>query len=75
MSFLIDFIFLYVQYFFIYLKNSLIVSFSSMVISIILSVSAAYGLHKLKFYGNKFGNAATTKILANKNTKMNVIKQ
>ena len=29
--------------FFIYLKNSLIVSFSSMVISIILSVSAAYG--------------------------------
>ena len=40
--------------FFIYLKNSLIVSFSSMVISIILSVSAAYGLHKLKFYGNKF---------------------
>ncbi len=40
--------------FFIYLKNSLLVSFSSMVISIILSVSAAYGLHKLKFYGNKF---------------------
>ncbi len=40
--------------FFIYLKNSLIVSFSSMAISIILSVSAAYGLHKLKFYGNKF---------------------
>tara|TARA_B100000035_G_scaffold123924_1_gene105476 strand:- start:947 stop:1777 length:831 start_codon:yes stop_codon:yes gene_type:complete len=40
--------------FFIYLKNSLIVSFSSMLISIILSVSAAYGLHKLKFYGNKF---------------------
>ena len=40
--------------FFIYLKNSLIVSFSSLVISIILSVSAAYGLHKLKFYGNKF---------------------
>ena len=40
--------------FFIYLKNSLIVSFSSMRISIILSVSAAYGLHKLKFYGNKF---------------------
>ena len=40
--------------FFIYLKNSLIVSFSSMIISIILSVSAAYGLHKLKFYGNKF---------------------
>ena len=39
---------------FIYLKNSLIVSFSSMIISIILSVSAAYGLHKLKFYGNKF---------------------
>ena len=27
---------------------------SSMIISIILSVSAAYGLHKLKFYGNKF---------------------
>ena len=25
-----------------------------MIISIILSVSAAYGLHKLKFYGNKF---------------------
>ncbi len=40
--------------FFIYLKNSLVVSFSSMIISIILSVSAAYGLHKLKFYGNKF---------------------
>ncbi len=40
--------------FFIYLKNSLIVSFSSMIISIILSLSAAYGLHKLKFYGNKF---------------------
>ena len=40
--------------FFIYLKNSLIVSFSSMIISIFLSVSAAYGLHKLKFYGNKF---------------------
>ena len=40
--------------FFIYLKNSLIVSFSSMIISIILSVSAAYGLHKLKFFGNKF---------------------
>ena len=40
--------------FFIYLKNSLIVSFSSMIISIILSVSGAYGLHKLKFYGNKF---------------------
>ena len=40
--------------FFIYLKNSLIVSFSSMIISILLSVSAAYGLHKLKFYGNKF---------------------
>ena len=40
--------------FLIYLKNSLIVSFSSMIISIILSVSAAYGLHKLKFYGNKF---------------------
>ena len=40
--------------FFIYLKNSLIVSFFSMIISIILSVSAAYGLHKLKFYGNKF---------------------
>ena len=40
--------------FFIYLKNSLIVSFFSMIFSIILSVSAAYGLHKLKFYGNKF---------------------
>ena len=40
--------------FFIYLKNSLIVSFTSMLISIALSVSAAYGLHKLKFYGNKF---------------------
>ena len=40
--------------FFIYLKNSLIVSFLSMIISIFLSVSAAYGLHKLKFYGNKF---------------------
>ena len=40
--------------FFIYLKNSLIVSFFSMIISIFLSVSAAYGLHKLKFYGNKF---------------------
>ena len=40
--------------FFLYLKNSLIVSFSSMIISIILSVSAAYGLHKLKFFGNKF---------------------
>ena len=40
--------------FFIYLKNSLIVSFSSMIISVILSVLAAYGLHKLKFYGNKF---------------------
>ncbi len=40
--------------FFIYLKNSLIVSFTSMIISIILSLSAAYGLHKLKFYGNKF---------------------
>ena len=40
--------------FFIYLKNSLIISFSSMIISILLSVSAAYGLHKLKFYGNKF---------------------
>ncbi len=40
--------------FFLYLKNSLIVSFSSMIISIILSVTAAYGLHKLKFYGNKF---------------------
>ena len=40
--------------FFIYLLNSLIVSFSSMIISIFLSVSTAYGLHKLKFYGNKF---------------------
>ena len=40
--------------FFTYLINSLIVSFSSMFISIILSVSAAYGLHKLKFYGNRF---------------------
>ncbi len=40
--------------FFTYLINSLIVSFFSMFISIILSVSAAYGLHKLKFYGNKF---------------------
>ena len=40
--------------FFIYLINSLIVSFSSMSISVILSVLAAYGLHKLKFYGNKF---------------------
>ena len=26
----------------------------------------------LNFYGNKFGNAATTKIIANNNTKMNV---
>ncbi len=40
--------------FFVYLKNSLIISFFSMIISIILSVSAAYGLHKLRFYGNKF---------------------
>ena len=36
-----------------YLLNSLIVSFSSMIISVILSLLAAYGLHKLKFYGNK----------------------
>ena len=45
---------LFTSDFFNYLINSLIVSFSSMIISIILSVSAAYGLHKLKFYGNKF---------------------
>ena len=37
-----------------YLTNSLIVSFSSMFISVILSLLAAYGLHKLKFYGNQF---------------------
>jgi len=36
-----------------YLINSLIVSFLSMFISVILSLLAAYGLHKLKFYGNK----------------------
>ena len=36
-----------------YLINSLIVSFSSMFISVCLSLLAAYGLHKLKFYGNK----------------------
>ena len=36
-----------------YLINSLIVSFSSMIISVFLSLLAAYGLHKLKFYGNK----------------------
>ena len=36
-----------------YLLNSLIVSFSSMIISVILSLLAAYGLHKLKFYGNQ----------------------
>ena len=36
-----------------YLLNSLIVSFSSMIISVILSLLAAYGLHKLRFYGNK----------------------
>tara|TARA_B110000483_G_C18152827_1_gene526166 strand:+ start:752 stop:1576 length:825 start_codon:yes stop_codon:yes gene_type:complete len=40
--------------FLIYLKNSLIVSFSSMIIAVILSMLAAYGLHKLKFYGNKY---------------------
>ena len=39
--------------FLIYLKNSLIVSFFSMFIAVILSIFAAYGLHKLKFYGNK----------------------
>ena len=39
--------------FLIYLKNSLIVSFSSMIIAVFLSILAAYGLHKLKFYGNK----------------------
>ena len=36
-----------------YLMNSLVVSFLSMFISVILSLLAAYGLHKLKFYGNK----------------------
>ena len=36
-----------------YLLNSLIVSFSSMTISVVLSLLAAYGLHKLKFYGNQ----------------------
>ncbi len=36
-----------------YLKNSLIVSFISMIISVILSLLAAYGLHKLRFYGNQ----------------------
>ncbi len=36
-----------------YLYNSLIVSFFSMIISVTLSLFAAYGLHKLKFYGNK----------------------
>ena len=36
-----------------YLINSLIVSFLSMFISVIISLLAAYGLHKLKFYGNK----------------------
>jgi len=36
-----------------YLINSLIVSFFSMLIAILLSLLAAYGLHKLKFYGNK----------------------
>ena len=36
-----------------YLLNSLIVSFSSMFIAVILSLLAAYGLHKLKFYGNQ----------------------
>ena len=36
-----------------YLFNSLIVSFSSMIISVLLSLLAAYGLHKLKFYGNQ----------------------
>ena len=39
--------------FLIYLKNSLIISFFSMFIAVILSIFAAYGLHKLKFYGNK----------------------
>ena len=39
--------------FLIYLKNSLIVSFFSMFIAVVLSIFAAYGLHKLKFYGNK----------------------
>ena len=39
--------------FLIYLKNSLIVSFFSMFIAVILSIFAAYGLHKLKFYGNQ----------------------
>ena len=36
-----------------YLYNSLIVSFFSMIISVTLSLFAAYGLHKLKFYGNQ----------------------
>ncbi len=36
-----------------YLINSLIVSFCSMFISVTLSLLAAYGLHKLKFYGNQ----------------------
>ena len=36
-----------------YLFNSLVVSFCSMIISVLLSLLAAYGLHKLKFYGNK----------------------
>ena len=35
-----------------YLFNSLVVSFFSMTIAVILSLLAAYGLHKLKFYGN-----------------------
>ena len=39
--------------FLIYLKNSLIISFFSMFIAVVLSIFAAYGLHKLKFYGNK----------------------
>lgn len=39
--------------FLIYLKNSLIVSFASMIIAVSLSILAAYGLHKLKFYGNR----------------------
>ena len=36
-----------------YLFNSLIVSFLSMIIAVTLSLLAAYGLHKLKFYGNQ----------------------
>ena len=36
-----------------YLINSLIVSFFSMSIAVSLSLLAAYGLHKLKFFGNK----------------------